>query len=464
MRNTFLDKRIPTILGLILILLGITVTSYLARTGVITLGNASPTVLPNDVRITNVTDTSFTVSYKTQEATSGVVAYGTDQRLGSTAGDDRDPVGKINSYSLHYITVKSLQPNTKYYFSVLSSSITYYNNGVPFEVTTGNALSPASEQQQLAGKILFPDGTTQKQAIVYAKTDVSQSVSVLTAFDGSYSLPLSSLRSADLASNATLAGQTLHVLFVADQLESSANVLASQANSVPTVILSKNYDFTVGQTPVTVSLEPAKVGFPVFTAASISGQKTPDILLPKKNESLTDDKPLFSGVASPGAEVQITIHSDPIETKVKASNAGQWSYRPIAPLEPGQHTITVTTKDQFGILKTVSQSFTVFAEGSQVNQSATPSATPTIAKISPTARPTPEPTQKITPTVFPTDVIVPTDISLPTPTITPFIFPTAVPPPHIASPGSSSATLWTITSLGLTTLGILLYLFGGKIL
>ncbi|HEX9817845.1 MAG TPA: hypothetical protein VGA89_03075, partial [Patescibacteria group bacterium] len=91
-KTPFAKRQIPTLLGL-----GILVVSLVA--GVLVFGEgpgvfaprATPETTPKNVRVTNLTDKSFTISFVTEEATSGFVKYGTQEgALRSQASDDRD--------------------------------------------------------------------------------------------------------------------------------------------------------------------------------------------------------------------------------------------------------------------------------------------------------------------------------------------------------------------------------------
>jgi hypothetical protein len=66
----------------------------------------------------------------------------------------------------------------------------------------------------------------------------------------------------------------------------------------------------------------------------------------------------FSGNTTPGKDVTLTIHSnDIIVVRVVADNQGFWSYLLTYPLEPGDHTLTVSTPDQKGIASTTVKNF-----------------------------------------------------------------------------------------------------------
>ncbi|MDO8657913.1 MAG: Ig-like domain-containing protein [Candidatus Levybacteria bacterium] len=483
MRGGVLDKKIPTLLGLILIILGIGLTSFLVKSGIITTGRATPTSNPQNLKITNVFDTSFTVSYITQTSDTGYISYGKDEKTGSTVLDDRDQLlGKTNFYKVHYITVKNLQANTKYFFTILSGKDTFLNNNKPFDITTASPLgSKVSSQKTLSGKVILLDGNVPKESIVFVNGTNTNILSTLVKNDGTYTLDLDLLRSTDLNSYLTLSeNDVIQIKIIGDSGESNVKILAKQANSIPTIILSKDYDFTIENSIETqyknIASESAESGLPT-SSSKISYNGNPQILIPKKDEMFTDQQPLFKGTALPKSAVIITIHSSQnIQEQVITDSRGNWTYRPNIALSPGQHTITITTRDEFGMLRTINQSFNVYALGSQVTESATPSATPAITTSpSPTRIPTIPPSQTITPTIIPTSIPNPT--SIPTPTSVVIVTSTPIPTPTSISttsiptpttqigkggqtkpPGNSSLLITSIIGITATVIGVLLFL------
>jgi hypothetical protein len=410
MKKKFWDTRIPTLFGILLITLGVGVTTFLVNQGVLFRSNASSTDQPQNVRITNITDSSFTVSYETGSKVIGSLNYGEDQKLGQPALDDRDQqTGNLTSYSIHNITVRNLSPQKKYFFSITSGQETYTNNGQAFEVDTGSKLSDSPPSQDpISGSVLLSDGSIPKEAIVYVTADNSQVVSTLVKSDGSYILPLNSLRTNDLTTYYSFPSDgTVKMLIFGDSLTSNVLISLNQTRPIPTVILSKDYDFRESQSPVVVS-NPDIASFPSFE--STSSASTPQILTPKNGQNLTDQQPLFKGTSAPNQDVKITIHSNQaVQTTVKADQNGNWDYRPSSNLSPGTHTITIQAKDNTGILKTITQSFVVYASGQQINPPPSGSPTP-IATV--TVGPTniPSPTVIITsvPTISITSLITAT--------------------------------------------------------
>lgn len=460
MRKTIWEIKIPTLLGITIILVGIALTSFFTKKGVPFISKASVSENPENVRISNITNTSFTVSYTTPTLVLGSVLYGVDDKMENTAIDDEDSNTKnVQPRLIHNITISNLQPSTNYYFAILSGETTFLNNGKPFSITTGIALNSPASKIKMQGTILFLD-TMQKDAIIYITTPNSEVLSTRVKQDGTYTFNLDSLRTQDLTSYISLSKNDVITMLIAGiSTKSNVSLFANQINPVPIIIFSKNYDFTINENP---SITAPTDKFP-FLVASASATKNPQIAIPKQNESFTDQQPTFKGIASPGAEVKIEIHSpEQIQTNVTADKNGSWIFRPKNPLSPGEHTIAITTRDQFGILKTIKQTFTVYAEGSQVNQSATSSATLT-PKISITTSPTPKVTTTIAPTKTLTPTITklsPTQIPTSTPTPTRNPTPTKIPTtPPIEPPGNSSLPSTIIFALSAIITGIILLRF-----
>jgi hypothetical protein len=478
MKRTIWDKRIPTLLGILLIVIGIGFTSFLVKQGVIVIGNATPSDSPQNVRITNITDNSFTVSYNTDAQAIGSLNYGKDQNLGQTALDDRDQqTGAVTSHKIHSITVRSLSPVTKYFFSISSGQDKYLNNGVPFETTTGAVITGSpSEQKPIVGQVVTPSGQTPSEAIVYITTDNSGVISSLIKSDGSYLIPLNSVRTQDLTVYLSIpATGILKMLFFGDGLSSNVSLSINQINPVPTVTLSQDYDFATGSQPIASSS--AQIETLPSSSPVISSGIAPKIITPKANQGFSDQQPVFTGTGKPNENVTIEIHSDAqIQTRVTTDANGNWNYRPTTLLSPGQHTISITTHDINGILRTITQTFTVYAAGTQVSPGAnpptsvpTPTPAPTATPIpsaSPTPSASPSPTPTVTLTPAPTASATPTLTPSPTPipTATPTLVPTPKPsaPPALAPGGNSPGPDGKIVMLGL--FGGILTIIGAALL
>lgn len=439
------DKRIPTLAAVILIAVGVIATSFLVKSGVIYLGGAAPSDVPQDVKITNITDRALTITYKTDTAVIGSVSLGQTKDTLQTALDDRDQVSGVpKEYLVHSISVKNLKPNTSYVFSITSGATTYLNNNELFQVKTGPEISSSpSSQPAVSGKVVSTSGAAPTEALVYLTTANGQLLSTLIKTDGSYILPVNTYRMANLASFFPFTPDTTLQLLATDGVNTAHATFSSNLQGViPFVSLGNDYNFITNlSTPL--SSASAAIGFPAFSSGS-TFLLTPVITVPKKDQGFSDAQPQFSGKALPNQQVTIEIHStDVVSGSVKADSSGNWTYRPTTPLSPGQHIISITTAGANGILQTIQQSFTVYAAGSQVDQTATPSAT----TVTPTQKPTP--TQAVA-TQGPT----------PTPTSIPVLKTSLTPTPMSKLPptGSNSLVVATITGIATSTIGIVLFL------
>lgn len=119
---------------------------------------------PQEIKITNVRDTVFTVSWITDSSETCQINYGTTVALGSTVYDSR---GQTYSDDTHYVTVSGLSPNQLYYFDVISGGVTYNNGGAHYTCTTGQTIG-LPNSGTVYGRVFKSDGVTAAQGtIVY---------------------------------------------------------------------------------------------------------------------------------------------------------------------------------------------------------------------------------------------------------------------------------------------------------
>lgn len=457
MKSRLLKIRIPTILGIAIIAFAIILTNIVIKNQTNLKSKASDSEKPQNIKITNISDKSFTVTYQTEALITGSVSYGNDKKLGESELDDADKEkGSFSPKKIHSITIKKLLPSTKYYLAIISGSNTFLNNGISFEATTGSDISSSSSAKEAVakGKVVLPNGNAPSEALVYLITDGSQLLSATAAKDGKFSLSLKDLRTDDLSSYFNASEDTVFKISATDgSLKSAALASFNKIDSVPTITLSNDYDFAQEDAPpASKSAQPS--GFPSITPSK--NILKPQILNPKENQTFTDTKPQFRGTSLPNEKVEIIINSDEtITTQVTADANGNWTYKPSNNLPPGEHTITIKTRDSSGILTTIMQSFTVFAA----------SVPTTIPSITPTQKPvstsTPIPTFPPSPTV----IFMP----LPTSTVLPTVNPSPVFLPDESSKGGlpptgTSPILLLVGGIATAISGITLFLLTHRVL
>ncbi len=426
-------KKIPGIIGIVLIVVGIAVTTFLTKNGGLFITKAGPGIQPKDVRITNISDSSFTVSYLTDDTVIGTIDIGLDEaNLSEQFLDDRDQVTQlVNKYKSHSITARNLNPNSSYIFVINSAGKKF--NQTSYVAKTGSVIDDKPlDQNPITGKILLPDGTVPTDSIIYLSIGGAQKFSTLGKQDGNYTIPLNSLRNESLDSYYKIQeDDSINLEVFSQNLTSTINVTLSQANPIPAITLSNSYSFA--EEPEASEGAEINTSFPQLSQATKSTD--PKIISPKNSEGFNDSNPEFNGIAQPEETVEIEIHSDEqIKTTVKSDSSGNWNYRPEKPLSVGDHTITIKTKNSLGIIKTITQSFTVYAAGDQVGQTATPSST-----LSPT--PVSSPIPSLLPTLAPT--LIPFQPASPSPTLPPT--------------GSNITLILGIFSISFLTLGILIF-------
>ena len=188
-------KQIPTVLGLLVLFVALIsgVLLFGQGTGVFA-PRATPETAPQNIRITNVTDKTFTISFYTSERTIAFVKYGEDPKsLTRQASDDRDQLsGVVKDYNLHHITVRGLDPAKTYYYVLGTGSNNFDNEGQPYSLATAAKpnQSPVNNQT-VYGNVLDAAGSPAEGAVVYLYGEGMGALSSLVKASGSWGISLS---------------------------------------------------------------------------------------------------------------------------------------------------------------------------------------------------------------------------------------------------------------------------------
>ncbi len=441
-----LQARIPTLLGLGILILGVVAGIVLLGQGTTGfLPRASEETAPKNIRITNITDTGFSVSFVTDMASPGYVEYGTaPNRTNIQVRDDRDQLANsAGSFTTHHVTIRGLSPTTQYYFRIGTGTRQLYdNNGQPFAVRTARPISAAADAKTAYGTVSTEVGNPADGTIVYLTIQGASPLSAQVKSDGTWALPLSTVRSLDLSSSMELQestsvqidlqgnrpAQTLRLdttvgaLSPVDLLQFGVQPQSGVPSPSPDPTmtttgtdLGDGVSVTPGDSTTSTDTTTSTGSFSEFISDTDQNAIAPvggvDIRL-QQNEVLTVTQPEFQGKAPAGQYIQIEVHSEtPYYGAVQANTAGDWAWSPPADLEPGPHTITVTFVDENGQQQRVQRNFIVQAGG----ESSVPSfvSTPSAS----TATPTPTPVPTATPTPLPTATPVATPVSSPVATV-----------------------------------------------
>jgi hypothetical protein len=416
--------KIPTIIGIVLLALGIFAGVFLIRNRQIFKLGASPDASPNDVRITNISDTSFDVSWTTVKETSGFVSWGKTVSTFDRV-ENSDALGEKGF--THYFTINALTPETNYYFKISSDGNEYDNNGNPWQIKTGSTLSQPLNNILINGSILSATGNVEAKTLVYVIVGGGSPLSTTTSDSGSWLLPISVARNQTLDDYVTIDPKTtlleISVNAGPDGV-ASAQIYPQSANPIPEIIIGNSHNFKGLPASEGSGLPNANLQIPSDTATQSSGfnveqntatvaAKTVTLDSVDQGEVINTTDPEFFGKGPKGTDITITVESDPQTEQLTVPTTGNWKWSPPADLAPGTHKVTLTWRDAQGILRTLTRDFIVqasegpaFVSTPSASPRSTASATPTIrptatarATATASARPTPPNTGSLTPTL-----------------------------------------------------------------
>ena len=398
-KKGLLNKRIPTILALLLLMGGLVGGIILVSKPQSLLTKAGPTAVPQNVRITNKTDNSLTVSWITDTPVMGTIEYSNNPaNLEMTARDNRDMSGGGgNTYTTHLVEIKNLSPNTIYYLRVVSGSESYLDGEGPYQVKIWTRNAEMAGEDLIRGKIITATGSGLNGAIVYVDVEGGETLATLSQTDGSWLVDLAQART-NQGQMVGYDGQKARVsIFVQGGIAGTAMALTNTGNDNPVedIVIGGKYNFIEADLGTLGTGQTGETGGEGFGGVSGVGQGLTgeELLNPEvSGEGVATGTPEFRGKLPAGTEVTITVNSETEQTTtVTTGSGGEWSWTPPEELEPGNHTITLEYEDEAGVLQTIIRSFVVLAAGDDEGVpafTATPSATPTTTPSpSPTVSP-----------------------------------------------------------------------------
>ena len=399
-----LDKRIPTILGIIILVVAlISGTLLIGKGGGVFAPRASEETTPKNVKITNINDTSFTISFLTDMKVAGFVKYGTDAgSLKSQASDDRDQItGTIGEFQIHHITIRGLQQATTYYYLIgTGSGSTFDDNGQPFKIKTATRNGSPAAAKTIYGSVTTESGAPAQGSIVYVEVKGAGIMSSQVKSSGSWAIPLSNARTIDGSAYATISDQNDVMINVQGPLVSqkaSFVTTVEHSQPVPGIAFGQNAvadntqdtvetSESIRETTITPVIEPevetvetekvdedinleTKMDMETESAKEASQSGRTALLDDLLNDDVSSTKsavtelnleiedyqtvtisnPIITGKALPGVKVTISVHSDTqIQQDLVADENGNFALdisKLSESLEPGQHTVTYSYTD-----------------------------------------------------------------------------------------------------------------------
>ncbi len=397
-------NKIPTILGIIILLVGTFAGVFFLNMSQVFKIGADAQSSPQDIRISNISDSAATISWVTAKETADFITWGESKNNISKIEKESENDQKFFNHS---INLSGLKASSIYYFKINVDGTSYDNQNIPWQFTTGMNLGTSTSSMTISGSALTGSGIPAKRGLVYMTVN-GYLVSTLTSDSGSFVFQLGSLRTPDLRDYLTIdPGQTLLEISVigAPGELASAKIFPQSARPIPPMVFGQIYDHRNlpengdGQTPnVNLNLPANSASASKFNVATGSATVAPTSVI---LESLTDgetvasDKPQFFGKGPGGEKITITVHSEnPITEDVTIPKNGSWNWSVPTNLAPGAHTITVSWIDTTGITRQLTRNFVVqagelpaFVASSSATIAPTASGSAT-TKPTPTTKPT----------------------------------------------------------------------------
>ena len=387
------NKKIPIPITILVVLLLIYfLTKFFSSTSI--PSKASKKIVKK-LSVVSPSQNQVGIFWQTDEKETGWVIFGQNiKALNNVALDERDLQSKRNLFYNHLVILKNLQPDTHYFYKIVSNDqLIGENEGKAFSFLTPSNLTLSSNLDPAYGKVINENGAALESAIVILTFNKAFPLVALSKTTGEWLIPLNMILNKSTLNVQTVNQEEKLLIEILAEDKKKTQISADLTNISPlpqTVIIGKNYSF--------MSKEE------VLSAAMVNKNQISqiDILFPKESAVIPGDRPLIKGTAIPGSEVEVIIDSAKnFSFKTTANKEGIWSIVLSDELSSGAHTLNVTTKDKAGKEIQLTRKFSIAKSGEKVLGEATAEATPTII-------PSDTPFPDLSPTTFASPYLSPT--------------------------------------------------------
>ncbi len=229
--------KIPTLLGLGIIFIGIAVGVFLVLREQTFFTSAAQSTKPEIIYdISNIEDSSVVISWKTSIPALGFVTYGVNDAGEQTALDDRDSVPQL--HQMHYVTIKNLLPKTEYKYRIVSGKI----KSDISRFTTASQTNNKSQFNPVIGSA-DQDNKPIPEGIAFLTIPGAKPESALIKNLGNFLIPLTGVREEDKDIEAK-------VTIVAPTGQATAVFLLKQDGvNLPLLNIGDNLDLTIAPSP-----------------------------------------------------------------------------------------------------------------------------------------------------------------------------------------------------------------------
>lgn len=241
------NRRIPTLFSLFLLLGGLSTAIFLNQRIQGMRIKAKSSFQPEEIKITNLSPSSFTVSWITREKTSGFISFGETASLGKVVLDDRDKEREeIGDYFTHHITLSHLRPATRYYFKIGSGGRLFGKGEEPLTAKTPQKTNHPPVFDPAFGRVLDKQGAPAEGAIVYLFLPDCTPLSALVKPSGGWLIPKNLSLKADFSSFCRYpkkGGEYRILIRGGEKGETHIDLLTGLDQPVPEIALGQDYSF-----------------------------------------------------------------------------------------------------------------------------------------------------------------------------------------------------------------------------
>ncbi len=238
--------KIPTILGLTLLITAISLGVIIQNQRQLYLAQKKQVFEPKQISLANISPTQATIIWQTDFPIDGSVIYGTNNPLLTNKQiDDRDTSSNNPKPRLsHFVTLKNLTPNTKYFYKLATKE--FVSSDLPLELKTSSNISGDNPTypKPIRGVILDSDLKTVEDAIVKINIPGAQDLATFTTNSGSFLIPLKDVLTSDLGNYFKLPETTsisgLLSIQKSDQLSEINISLPIKSSNLPPLTLGQN--------------------------------------------------------------------------------------------------------------------------------------------------------------------------------------------------------------------------------
>ncbi|KXK12040.1 MAG: hypothetical protein UZ22_OP11002000157 [Microgenomates bacterium OLB23] len=353
------------------------------------------------IEVANIRDNTVTIFWHTEKPTEGYVMYGsTRDALAQKSFDRRDVEAQQAPRRNHVVTLTNLTSSTDYYYNIyIDGNPIGQTHDIPFQFKTARYLKTPLNLDPIVGKIIEEGGKVSSEAIVLIYIGSAHPLLAQAKEDGSFALSPCCIFNSATFEPVFPQKEDKVVIEILDErgLEKKLTTTLGDIDSATSVIALNKLNS---------SARPAILGESnsAFLQMAEDVQKLAeiDILFPRENALIPGTRPLIKGVGIPQNTVRVALKPSGRIFETQIAENKVWQFQPTFDLQPGEHTLELTTQDATGKPIAMERSFRIEKSGQSVLGEATPSATLT-PEASPTAElitAVPSPTQFI-PTAVP---------------------------------------------------------------